>query len=163
MAEVFKPTFHEKIPADAKFLTRDGKRFARFKMRSGRTVEGEVLANGKARVESEKYYGRVTTADGRRVRKCLGVADKQAAVQVLAKLRREAELELAGLLDPFEKHRRTPLIGSMIELPKRKHERNKYGCIIRRASELARSDLEAAIEGSHLADYAMHLRDMWTR
>jgi integrase len=82
---------------------------------------------------------------------------KQAAIQVLAKLTRQAELERAGLLDPFESHRRTPLIGTMLPLPHQKHQRNRYGRITRRAAELTQDDLEAAIEGSLLAAYAAHL------
>lgn len=158
MPDIFRPTYHAKIPAHAKTFTRRGRRFARFTQTTGRIVEGEVLPNGKrCRIETAEYYARVREADGRIRRVALGVADKAAAFQLAAKLRRDADHGKAGLIDPMVEHRRRPLIGSMQVLPKRKPERDQRGRVIRSASELAHADLEQAIAESHLADYRTHL------
>ena len=57
---------------------------------------------------SRKWYGSFVDAAG--VDRCLPLAaDKTAAQQMLAALVRKAELGKAGIVDPFEQHRRRPL------------------------------------------------------
>lgn len=159
MADVFKPTYHRAVPATAKVFVRSGKKFARFSQGSGRIVEGELLPGGKkCRVEAPHYYARIRDSEGRVRRVPLGVADKEAARQLRARLQLEADQQKAGLIDPMAGHRRRPLIGSMKSLPKQRHDRNERGQIVRFAGQLQREDLERAIEGSHLADYRAHLQ-----
>ena len=159
MSDVFKPTYHCKIPKDAKFITKRGKRYARFTQRSGRVVEGEVLPDGKrCRVETPEYYARIRQQDGRTRRVPLGVTDKESARQLRAQFQRESDQQKAGLIDPLTAHNRRPLIGSMKKLPVRRHKRNRHGRIVRFACALQREDLQKAIEGSHLADYVVHLQ-----
>jgi integrase len=159
MSDIFHPTFHVAIPPGAKYFERAGKKIVRFTSKQGRALEGVVLPGGaKCRVETPGYYARIRTRDGRIRRVALGVTDQEAARQLRSKLQREADQEKAGLIDPFERHRRTPLIGTMIELPKRAHRRDRFGRIERFSSDLALEDLAAAIKGSHLADYTMHLK-----
>lgn len=156
---VFRPTYHKSIPPGAKRFTRAGKQFARFRTKRGELVEGEILAGGTTcRVQTKTYFTRIRHRDGRIRRVSLKVTDREAALQLRTQLQRKADQEKAGIIDPGDKHRQTPLIGSMDELPKRKHQRSRYGRIVKRASELAREDLEGAVAGSHLADYAAHLR-----
>lgn len=159
MAEVFQPSYHVPIPPGAKVVERSGRRYARFKTKAGRTVEGLILPGGaKCRVQTPGYYARIRHPDGRIRRVALDVTDQEAARQLRTQLQLQADQERAGIVDPYDRHRRTPLIGSMNELPKRRHERSRHGRIIRPASDLARCDLDEAIAGSHLADYALHLR-----
>ncbi len=57
---------------------------------------------------SRKWYGEYIDADGRP--QCVPLAaDKTAAQQLLAALTRKAEMGKAGLVDPFEQHRKRPL------------------------------------------------------
>lgn len=158
MGDVFRPTFHRAIPADAKFVVRDGVRYARFRSSKGQIIEGVVLPDGKrCRVETRDYYARIRDSLGRQRRVPLGVTDQEAARQLRAKLQREADQKKAGLIDEYADSRRRPLIGSMKELPKCKHQRDRFGRIVRLASELAREELERTIAGSHLAAYTAHL------
>lgn len=159
MADViFRPTYHAVIPADAKIVVRDGQRIARFKSKGGKSVEGLVLPCGtRCRVATPGYYARIKYPDGRVRRVSLGVTDQEAARQLRSQLQREADQEKAGIIDASVRHQKTPLIGMMTELPKRKHQRNQYGKILHHSSDLAREDLYAAMAGSHLADYAAHL------
>lgn len=155
---VFRPTYHTRIPNGAKIIERCGKRFAKFRQRGGRIVEGQVIGDGKCRVETPEYYARIRHPDGRRVRIPLGVSDKQAAENLALERQREADLGKAGLIDESLACRKKPLIGNSKELPKRKHERDRWGVIVRYKSEIARDDLANAIEGSHLGDYIGSLR-----
>jgi integrase len=159
MGDVFRPTFHRAIPADAKFVVRGGVRYARFRPSKGRIIEGVVLPDGKrCRVETRDYYARIRDSLGRQRRVPLGVTDQEAARQLRAKLQREADQKKAGLLDEYAESRRRPLVGSMKELPKCKHQRDRFGRIIRLSSELAWEQLKRAMEGSHLGDFEVHLR-----
>ncbi len=159
MADVYRPSYHAALPPDAKIVVKSGKRYARFKNKRGRIVEGPLLPCGvKVQLRTEEYYGRIRHPDGRILRVNLHVTDQEAARQLRSQLQREADQQKAGLIDAFEQHRRTPLIGCMTELPKRTPERSRYGKIIRRASELSRDDLHASIQGSHLSDYVIHLQ-----
>jgi integrase len=158
MSDVFKPTYHRKIPESAKTVTRDGKTFAKIRLRNGQILEGEVLGEGKkCRLQTTEYYARIKQPDGRTVRVPLEVTDKEAAQQLRAKLQKEADQQRAGLIDRFAKHLLQPLIGCPKPLPKRVHLRDRWGRITKFRSELAIGDLQAAIQGSHLEDYSVHL------
>ena len=158
MADVFKPTFHTAIPAGAKMIVRRGIRYARFRTKKGSVVEGEVLPDGKrCRVQTRDFYARIRDSSGRQRRVPLGVTNEEAARQLRAKLQLEADQSKAGMIDEFAAHRRTPLIGSMKALTKRKHIRDCFGRIIEYASHQSQNDLKQAIRESHLGDYAVHL------
>ena len=157
MSDVFRATYHCVIPPNAKRVVRGGKEFARFTQRTGRIVEGSVLPDGKrCRVGTAEYYARIRQKDGRIKRVPLGVADKEAARQLRAKLQLAADQQKAGVDSGLEQSQRL-LIGAMAPLPVRRHERDDRGRIVKFAAELALNDLRQAIEGSHLADYATHL------
>ena len=63
--------------------------------------------NGKT-AKTAKWYGWLTTPDGRKMRKPLAT-DKGVALAMLTQLVREVEMEHAGIRDPFADHRRRPL------------------------------------------------------
>ena len=63
----------------------------------------------RVRVRSKKWWGRYRAANGKECRVSLA-ADKTAANALLNKLVRDAEREAAGLIDPFDAHRRRPLV-----------------------------------------------------
>lgn len=86
------------------------------------------------------------------------MTDREAARRLAAQRQRQADQFKAGLIDALTEHRRRPLIGSMRELGKRPHERNRNDRIVRFARELHREDLQRAIVNSHLADYVVHLQ-----
>ena len=164
MSELFKPTSQVPVPADAQILTRrverNGERItirvARFRQRNGRMVEGELKGNGKCAVPSRKWYGRVRYADGRDPRTPL-LENKEASLQLLARIQSKEDQRAAGVFDEYAQHRKRPLVGSPRKLPKRKPDRGKWGRVIKRASELHRADVENAIAGSHLADYQAYM------
>ena len=58
--------------------------------------------------KTAKWYGWLTTADGRKLRRPLAT-DKSVAQAMLAQWMKEVEMEHAGLKDPFADHRRRPL------------------------------------------------------
>jgi integrase len=58
--------------------------------------------------KTAKWYGWLTTPDGRKVRKPLAT-DKSVAQALLAQWIKEVEMDHAGLKDPFVDHRRRPL------------------------------------------------------
>jgi integrase len=98
------------IPEGAQLFTRKGERFARFKDRRGKTVEVPLTEDGtRIRLLSRKWYGEYKDADG--VERCVPLAtDRTAAEQMLAERVRKAELGRAGIADPFEEHRKRPLL-----------------------------------------------------
>src|SRR5206468_812439 len=63
----------------------------------------------KVKEKSAKWYGQYadTNGDRRRVPLC---TDKAAARQMLAELERDVARGKAGLVDPYEKHRKAPII-----------------------------------------------------
>jgi hypothetical protein len=123
MADVFRPCYHAALPADAKISVKGGEKCARFRNQRGRIVEGPVLPGGKVRLRTDEYYARIRHTDGRILRVNLHVTDQEAARQLRAQKQREADQRKAGIIDAFDQHRRTPLIGGMTELPKTVHER----------------------------------------
>ena len=159
MGDIFRPSYHRAIPADAKIIVRDGVRYARFRSKKGQVVEGEVLPDGKrCRMQTRDLYARIRVASGRTRRVPLGVTNQEAARQLRAKLQLEADQSKAGMIDELATHRRRPLIGSMKSLPDRKHKRDRFGRIYELASNQTLNDLKQAIGESHLGDYAVHLQ-----
>ena len=164
MNELFKPTSQVPVPEDAQIITKrvekDGERItihvARFRQRTGRMVEGEIMPNGKCAVPSRKWYGRVRYADGRDPRTPL-LENKEASLQLLVRIRAEEDQRAAGVYDEYAIHRTRPLIGTFKELPKRKPRCDRWRRVIKSAAELHREDVEHAIAGSHLADYRAYM------
>jgi integrase/recombinase XerC len=98
------------LPAGAEVITRKGQRFARFKDRRGKAVEAPLNDDGtRVQLLSRKWYGEYKDADG--VEQCVPLStDKTAAAQMLADLVKKAELGKAGITDPYEAHRKRPLL-----------------------------------------------------
>jgi integrase len=103
------------IPAGADIVTKKGERFARWKDRKGKTVEAPLTEDGaRVRLLSKKWYGEYTDADDRP--QCVPLAtDRTAAEQMLAALVRKAELGKAGVVDPYEQHRKRPLLDHLAD------------------------------------------------
>ncbi|MHC4401631.1 MAG: tyrosine-type recombinase/integrase [Planctomycetota bacterium] len=164
MSELFKPTSQVPVPADAqiikKRIKRDGKlitvQIVRFRQRTGRLVEGELRGNGKCAVPSRKWYGRVRLANGR-IRRHPLLENKEASLQLLARLQREQDQRAAGSYDEYARHQQRTLIGAFKKLPKRKPERDEWGRVVKSAAQLHREDVEHTIAGSHLADYRTYM------
>ncbi len=114
MARVFRQQYTRPIPPDAQRVTIHNKKgesvpAVRFKGADGKSVTAPVTAKGKnagklCRVASPNWYGRV---DGEPVSLC---TNKTAAEQMLAELVKKAEMGKAGMRDPFEQHRKRPLV-----------------------------------------------------
>jgi hypothetical protein len=109
MSNLRRIPYTKPIPADAEIITRKGQRFARIKDRKGKIVEAPLNDDGtRIQLLSKKWYGEYKDADG--VEQCVPLStDKTAAEQRLAELVRKAEFGKAGLIDPFEAHRKRPL------------------------------------------------------
>ncbi|MEQ9379382.1 MAG: hypothetical protein RJP95_00855, partial [Pirellulales bacterium] len=71
-------------------------------------VRTDPKTGERRKINSKKWWGRYRTADGSERRVPLA-ADKTAAQALLNELLRKAELERAGLVNPFEAHRKRPL------------------------------------------------------
>ena len=63
----------------------------------------------KVNKKSKKWWIKYRDADGI-VRRVPGCTDKAATLQMAAKREREAELKKAGVNDPYETHRKRPLL-----------------------------------------------------
>src|SRR5262245_14534154 len=109
MASIFKPTYTKPIPEGAQIITKDGKRFAKFKDRRGRQVQAPLTEDGtKILLESKKWYVKYKDADGKE-QKVPGSTDRGATEQKAADLERRAARRATGLVDPYEDHRKRPL------------------------------------------------------
>src|SRR5262245_12381739 len=105
MPSVFKKQYTDPIPAGATIVTHKREPNARFR-RGRKQVLAPLTADGKRiRLETAKWYGRVP---GRPLPVPLS-ANKAAAEMMLAELVKKAELAKAGVVDPFETHRKRPL------------------------------------------------------
>jgi len=109
MSHLRKIPFTKPIPAGAELVTRRGARLARWTDGRGKAREAELTEDGqRIRLYTRDWWGEYADADG--VVQCVRLArDKTAAAQMLAALVRKAELGRAGIVDPFEQHRRRPL------------------------------------------------------
>jgi integrase len=104
--QVYKPTYHSPVYEPARYFTKKGVKYVRFrKPRSGEFVTGELLPNGKAKVEQDYYAARI---NGKRV--CLKLKDKFAAEQKAAKMALMEEHQQAGCVDKYAEHRAIPLL-----------------------------------------------------
>lgn len=74
----------------------------------GRRVSRDTSGARKVKEKSAKWYGQYNDADGKRCRVPL-CTDKAAARQMLAELERNIVRGKVGLVDPYEKHRATPI------------------------------------------------------
>jgi integrase len=101
MASILKIKSTRKLPGNADIVTRKGKKFLR-KKRGGRIVLLPVTECGtKYRDESTNWYIQYKDANGIRQR-APGYTDKEATLQLAAKLERKAEQIQSGLTDPHE-------------------------------------------------------------
>ncbi|MHB1524619.1 MAG: hypothetical protein ACYCYB_11775 [Candidatus Dormibacteria bacterium] len=109
MPSLRKIPFTKPIPTGAEVFAKKGKRMARWIDGKNKPREAEVTEDGtRIRQLSRKWYGSYTDAVG--VERCVPLAtDKTAAGQMLAELVRRAELGKAGIVDPYEQHRKRPL------------------------------------------------------
>src|SRR5438093_12581325 len=74
----------------------------------------DAHGNRTVKRKSRKWYGWFTDRSGKKHRVPLCM-DKTAAQAMLGELIRRAEREEAGLLDPFEDHRKRPLAEHLAE------------------------------------------------
>ena len=102
MGSLFKRTERRPVPRAAEIVTKDGKRFARWKLR-GKTITAavEVADDGTETVlvKSGVYVAKFRDHTGRVVERSTGCRDESVARQKLAGWEREAEQILAGVLD----------------------------------------------------------------
>src|SRR4051812_12619156 len=112
---VFRPTYHSPIYEPASYSTKNGKKLVRFYLpKRGKQVTGEVMPNGKAKVQGNMWYARIRK-NGKSVRVPLGVSDKSAAVQLAAQLQLKADQQRAGVIDPMAEHRGVHLLDHVVD------------------------------------------------
>ena len=112
MASLIRPSRPYPLPENAVVIDRDGKRFVVLN-EGGRRVLYPVSRDGTKYLKpAKKWYGQFTDAD-RVVRRVPLAANKEAARQMLAERVKAAELEKAGVRDPFAQHRTSPLAGHL--------------------------------------------------
>ena len=108
MASLIRPTRPYPLPPAAEIVAREGKKHVRL-TESGRKVLYPLTRDGTCYLKpAKKWYGQYTDAGGATRRVPLS-ANKEAARQMLAELVKKAELEKAGVSDPFAAHRTKPL------------------------------------------------------
>jgi integrase len=148
------------LPTSAEIITRKGQRFARFKDRKGKTVEAPLNDDGtRIQLLSKKWYGEYRDVDG--IEQCIPLStDKTAAAQMLADLVKKAELGKAGITDPFEVHRRRPLLEHLTEFERcllakgagEKHVKD-CGARVRRVLADCRFTFLADLSASHVQQF----------
>jgi hypothetical protein len=83
MGSVFKKAYTKPLPAGAAVITRQGKRFARWRDARGRVRTALLTTGGgggdRISLESRTYYGRYRGPDGVVVEKPTGCRDEAAA------------------------------------------------------------------------------------
>ena len=115
MGTIYKKQYSKPIPTDAKVISRNGKRLAQWKSRSGKLVTAELTSNGDGiRLESKVWYAKYRDGDGIVQDVSTGCRDKQAASTVLKDLEAMAERVKAKIVTSAEakisaKHADTPL------------------------------------------------------
>jgi len=102
MGSLFKRTERRPVPRGAEVVVKDGKRFARLKLR-GKTVTAEIHTapdgTETVGVKSPTYFAKFTDHTGRTVVRSTGCRDESTARQKLAGWEREVEQIRAGVLD----------------------------------------------------------------
>ena len=110
MARLFRQPYTKPIPRDAERCTLKGKPAVRFRDENGRTVTAPLTQKGdRIRLLSAKWYGEYVDGDGITRREPLST-DKTAAQQMLAEVVRKGQMGRCGIRDPFEEHRKRPLL-----------------------------------------------------
>ena len=120
MGSVFRQKAQRPIPAGAEIVTKNGQRFARWKVRGKpRTAPLVVPTNGKwagqdrILTESKTFFAKYRDGDGLKQIVPTGCRDEQAARQVLADLERRAELVRSKVIttaqDRISQHQNAPL------------------------------------------------------
>src|SRR3954466_2705930 len=74
----------------------------------GRRVPKDTIGARAVKEKSAKWYGQYRDADDHRRRVPL-CTDKGASLQMLAEIERNISRGKAGLVDPYEKHRKAPI------------------------------------------------------
>ncbi len=116
-----KLTFTKPIPAGAKIVTKDGKRFASFQKKPGanaivfekkkpaQPIVAPLTESGdRIRVESKCWYAEWWDDNGKRYRRKLCI-NREASQVMLGDLVAELDRQRAGITDPFETHRKRPI------------------------------------------------------
>jgi integrase len=119
MGTVFKKQTTRPVPAGAEIIVRQGRRFARWKTRKGktRTAPLTVGKDGSERIRTESRCYVAKFKDGAGIVQTIptGCRDETAARQKLAALERRAELIRSGVMssaeDVISRHQTTPLSG----------------------------------------------------
>ena len=148
MSRVFRQQYTRSIPPNAVRVTLKGKNgrtveAVRFKDEDGRTVTAPLTRKGdRCRVTSPVWYGQFTDADGIRQRVPL-CENKAASEAMLAEMKREASMGRAGFRDPFEAHRKRPLVEHLTDFHKELAARDNAP----RYVELVISRLRALLDG----------------
>jgi hypothetical protein len=108
MASVIRPTRPYLLPAGAAVVKHAGRKHVRL-TEAGRKVLYPLTRDGTKYLKPvKKWYGQYADAAGVTRRVPLS-GNKAAARQMLAEVGKKAELEKAGVRDPFAAHRAKPL------------------------------------------------------
>ena len=111
MASLFRHKYTRPLPATAEIVTRKGKRFVRL-IRKGKPAPFPLTKQGDAYLmPTGKWYGRVPGS----LKPVPLSTNKVAAQQMLAELVRKAELEKAGIVNPFQGHQKRPLPEHLVD------------------------------------------------
>jgi integrase len=126
------------------YHTPEGKRCPKAEAVTTNAAGKPVLRPGyrKVRSKSAKWYGQYVDAQGVRRRVPLST-DKTAARQMLNELVKRAELGKAGILDPFEEHRKRPLAEHLADWEAVLLARKNAGVYVRVKVNRARKVIEA--------------------
>ena len=109
MATVKKGTYTRPIPESAKIIEKKGKKFARFK-HNGKMLDAPLTADGtKCRMETAEYYVRYKNSAGKWKRE-KAYTDHDASLSLAVKIEARIARQAEGLVDPFEKHTRCPIL-----------------------------------------------------
>ncbi len=109
MASLFRSTYSRPAPADAHRVTLNGKPAVRFKGPDGKPLTAPLTKDGaKCLVKSPTWSGKYRDASGV-VRVVALSKNKEAAGAMLREIVTRVEHEKAGLVDPNERHVKTPL------------------------------------------------------
>ena len=119
MATVYKKKVTRPFPANADIITRDGKQYAQWKDRKGKSQRAEVTigqdGSPRIRTEAGTYTAKYRDGEGIVREVSTGCRDKQAAMGVLKELTDRAELVKAKILSPDQDriadHQTTPVAG----------------------------------------------------
>jgi integrase len=102
MGTVFKKSVTKAVPRGAEITTRQGRRYARWKDRRGKTRTAPVTTGqgggDRIVIESGRYIAKYRDASGKVREVPTGCRDETAARHVLAELERKAELIRSGVM-----------------------------------------------------------------